>query len=568
MVKLFTSVINMSITASFVILAVLILRLCLNKAPKIFSYFLWLAVFIRLICPIALQAAFGIVPDVSAAWSEKPLGEAKEQEAEYGYMPNEAGLSAVKPEIESSIVEETQELNFYDGLSGKAVGILAVVWFITGCLLILYEVISYGVFMRMLRKEESVMMKTEEKGRSFYIRISNNIKTPFLAGILRPVIYLPDQLNDVQRDLVAEHEKMHIRRLDYLIKPAAFLICCIHWFNPLVWAAFSLMERDMEASCDEAVLRKVGFDRKKEYANTLLDLSLKESWRPGYPIGFGENSVKSRIKNTVKLKKTTFWGTTAAAVIAAAAVAILLINRKETAENLPATAFDNAEALAQQQPEPSAAGENAGGDFSFSRTYEEEDKPAVGPENQEYNYEESLPGSDSYDGQEGEYIVSKGNNETITNYVPSRDQFENLLLLLLNETEAHYDVEILYSYPVEYTRISDDFGIRIHPITQQEKLHSGIDFAADAGTPITAAADGTVVKTGFDAECGNYIILQHANGDMTYYACCEEILGEEGSKVKRGEQIATVGSTGTSTGAHLHFAVSRDGSYIEPEFDE
>lgn len=565
MVKLFTVVVNMSITASFVMLAVMAARFCLKKAPKAFSYFLWLAVFIRLICPVTLQADFGVVPDMSVAQLEKLSNEAGTQKMEYGYKPDKADLSTVNPETGSRMSEEKQELNQDKGLPYKIVRILAIIWLLIGCMLILYEVISYGTFMGRLRKENGRIMKTAEKGRSFYIRISDNINTPFLAGFLRPVIYLPDKLSDVQRELVTEHEKMHIRRLDYLIKPAAFLICCIHWFNPLVWAAFSFMERDMEASCDEAVLRKIGFDRKKEYANTLLNLSLKEGWQPGYPIGFGENSVKSRIKNAVNLKKTSFWGMTAAAVIVAAVVVILLINRKETADSLPEVSPGNMEVLVEQQPELSAAGENADGDSSFLKPYEEYDKPAENSGEQEYNYIESIPGSDAYDGHESEYFVSEEDNETITNYVPARDQFENLLL---NETGIHNDMRILYSYPVESARISDGFGTRIHPVTRQEKLHSGIDFAADAGTAVTAAADGTVVETGFDVECGNYIILQHSNGDMTYYACCEEILGEEGSEVKRGEQIATVGSTGLSTGSHLHFAVSRGGSYIEPEFQE
>ena len=99
-------------------------------------------------------------------------------------------------------------------------------------------------------------------------------------------------------------------------------------------------------------------------------------------------------------------------------------------------------------------------------------------------------------------------------------------------------------------------------------FHLGMDFAAEAGTPITAAADGAVVKTGFDSECGNYLILLHENGAATYYCHCQDILAEEGAKVKSGEQIATVGSTGRSTGPHLHFGVSRSGDYIEPIFIE
>ena len=156
------------------------------------------------------------------------------------------------------------------------------------------------------------------------------------------------------------------------------------------------------------------------------------------------------------------------------------------------------------------------------------------------------------------------NGDTIMNYQPDRDKFA---VLLLESPDASNDlVGILYRYPVEGASISSAFGTRIHPITQEEKVHSGVDFAAEEGTPIVAAADGTVVKTGFDEENGNYVILQHSNGDATYYTACKEILTQEGSEVSVGDQIATVGSTGTSTGPHLHFAVSRQGEFVEPEF--
>ncbi len=198
---------------------------------------------------------------------------------------------------------------------------------------------------------------------------------------------------------------------------------------------------------------------------------------------------------------------------------------------------------------------------------------------------EGVPGTDSnivtepaisYEGTEGgnqitNYVPSRDQFEVLTlPYIDTRDYFENILLTTEDNMEdvGVYDVLIYYDHPVENARISDDYGIRIHPITKQEKMHSGIDFAAEQGTAVTAAADGEVVAAGYDTECGNYIILRHSNGDLTYYAACEETTASVGDKVKRGEEIATVGSTGRSTGPHLHFAVSRNGQYVQPEFEE
>ena len=139
--------------------------------------------------------------------------------------------------------------------------------------------------------------------------------------------------------------------------------------------------------------------------------------------------------------------------------------------------------------------------------------------------------------------------------------------VLLRSSEGVHDMAALkYVYPLTYERISDDYGIRTHPMTGRKKIHSGMDFAAERGTPVKAAAAGYVYETGTDAACGNYVIIQHGNGDMTYYANCAEILVETGAEVEQGGQIATVGSTGRSTGPHLHYALSRNGEFVKPEF--
>lgn len=126
------------------------------------------------------------------------------------------------------------------------------------------------------------------------------------------------------------------------------------------------------------------------------------------------------------------------------------------------------------------------------------------------------------------------------------------------------EVLIQYDEPCKYLNISDPFGERSHPVSGEVRVHEGIDYRAEEGTDITAAADGTVYETGFSAEYGNYVVLLHQNGDMTYYCCCQDITVSQEEQVKRGAKIATVGSTGRSTGAHLHFALSRDGEFVDP----
>ncbi len=593
MVKLFIPVMNMSITASFVVIAVILIRLCLKKAPRIFSYLLWIPVLVRFLIPVSLESDFGIIPAVSVSreeetYTRKETEAARSEEALQGNAPSEGEpvyLPAEKVR-ETEYIYKTEEGSPTEvRIAGKSFEItpgvmkaLAYLWGLTALLLILYETVSYGIFTEKLNRENGSVTKEGEGHRSLYIRVLDGVKEPFITGFFCPVVYLPAGLEEGQRELILEHEKVHVRRLDHLIKPAALLICCVYWFNPFAWISFYLMEHDMESSCDEAVMRKVGYDRKKEYAATLLCLAEKRVWNPGRPIAFGENNVVSRIKNAVRLKKAAAWIVAAAAVAAVGSAAILLVNRPET---------DGSESAGEVQASGSEAAISGEAKEPVSEVVlpkETADPVVILPE--ESRTEENIPGEplpeiQEKDGVPGvdvneavQYVTSPDAGERNTNYDPSRDQFEVLLLTGTEDTEAaenpgaHSDELILYSYPLEYSRISDDFGTRIHPFTKEEKFHSGIDFAADQGTPITAAADGSVVSTGYDADCGNYIILRHGNGDMTYYACCETILLKEGSDVKRGEQIATVGSTGRSTGYHLHFAVSREGSFVRPEFEE
>lgn len=622
--RLFLVILNMSISASFCILAVALVRLLLVRAPKIFSYLLWAVVIIRLICPVLPETDFGLIPNVRLVRQQENL---LLQRTEHFYEPyvmehseqsmpaekiydnfapginsnEESGDDYIAERDEEDVIyylpsEQISQTSYPLSILDKRLTVIAWIWLLGALGLIVYASVKYGIFLHAIKKKE--------------------VTTPFVAGFLHPIIYLPKGLDEVQKQMVFEHEYVHIKRLDYLVKPIAFLVCCVHWFNPLVWAFFFLMERDMETSCDEAVMQKIGYDRRKDYADTLLGLSQSKAGSAGYPIAFGENHVKSRIRRVVKMKKAGIGVSIAAAVVLFVAAALLLVNRttgrtpgteatvpagderiylptETITENdttdpdkehlyLPAENVAESDSTSQDEMQlPDDAG------TEIMKTSGEEVEPFILPDIKECIF---LPNEDFSEDDDSNYLpapsLETGNQETIMNYDPARarDQFEALNLPQVDESlhvdkniryinvpqvyESFQDMEILFSYPVEYTRISDRYGGRVHPVSGGILFHLGIDFAADEGTPITAAADGTVVKTGFDSDCGNYLILLHENGAATYYSNCQDILAEEREKVKNGEQIATVGSTGKSTGPHLHFGVSRNGHYIEPKFIE
>lgn len=563
MAGLFFIVLNMSIGASVCILAVMLLRLILRRAPRIFSYLLWAVVLVRLICPVLPKAHFGILPEVELYQEVPPM----HKEASYSvYLMGKAGQYSLEmiggkwqKDRDNKTAENLEENSEHESLNnvslpveniladnvsargyGSAVTAMAMVWGLAAFGLMAYASVGYVLFIRRIK--------------------DGKVSMAFVAGLVHPRIYLPEGLDDDQQQLVREHEKIHIKRLDYLVKPFAYLVCCLHWFNPLVWTAFFLMERDMEASCDEAVIWKIGYDRRKEYANVLLGLSQSRRWRTGYPIAFGENHVKNRIKGVVKMKKARLGVVTLAVGIILAAAVLLLVNRpgEKSAADVESTA------LPPQEHAEAARMPNEALDDQESYDAEELLKKMQ----EYYSVEELLEddGSNYLPSEEGDE-AGEGRWETIMNYDPNRKRDQYEAIVLPQPEEVSNAIDILFSYPVEEARSSDGFGSRIHPESGSVMYHFGVDFAAESGTPILAAAEGTVVKTGFDAACGNYVILLHENGYATYYCRCKEIFVKEGEEAARGGQIATVGSAGDSAGAYLHFAVSRGGKFVEPRFE-
>lgn len=578
MTSLFLTVLNMSITAIFVILAVLVLRLLFKRLPRVYSYLLWIVVMLRLVCPFALEADFGVIPSVQVG--AKTGTETRQEsmsnstEKQFQTLPAESvsvgehteyDLSGEK--IRNSIpdawyTEVDKKLNFDgelhigQGISDAVWKILSVIW-LTGML----SFIGYGIwsYRKLLLKLQKIPEQPKRiAGQEGYrVVASEYIGTPFTAGFLKPTIYLPAGLATNHEEMVIEHEKMHIRRRDYLIKAAAYMMTCLHWFNPFVWLSFYLLEADMEASCDEAVLRRIGYDRKKNYANALLSLGADHTMEIGRcPLAFGENNVKERIKNAIGLKKIKTWVAIVSAILVVGVIALLSVNHtgKNNTEN-------DADIMQEQIEENIVEGD---GELISQQAAEDNVIKNI--------QEPAAPDTSLQDApdQDRNSIteVPQATDAADTQLEISSGETDDPAAVLLRNPEGNYvDVQILYGYPVADSTFITTYGTRVHPVDGTVRVHSGIDFRADSGSDIYAAADGTVFETGYDTNCGNYIILSHSNGDMTYYMHCSELLAEVGQKVTRGEIIAKVGSTGMSTGAHLHFAVSHDGGYIEPVFE-
>lgn len=279
---LFLEILNLSFYGSFAIAAVLVLRFLLKKSPKSISYGLWLVVFLTLILPVRIKTSYSPMPVGIESFRQVKLYQAVPQV--------ESGISLVDDFVaERTPVRKLGEEVFP---MERMVEGASVVWAIGTVVLLGYGMISSWK----LRKK----LKNGEKLEPNVYQVEG-LPTAFVMG-MPPCIYLPADLTEEERGYVLCHERIHIKRHDMRIKQGAFIILCLHWFNPLVWLAFRCMEADMESSCDEKVLEKMGTDIKKGYSLSLVRLSAEERWF-GTPLAFGEKPIKTRVKHILQYKK-------------------------------------------------------------------------------------------------------------------------------------------------------------------------------------------------------------------------------------------------------------------------
>ncbi len=307
MTEMFLTIFNMSLTASYVILIILILRLLLKRAPKVISYALWSVAAFRLLCPISFESLFSLIP-INTTIIPQNIAYQQIPQIYSGIAPVDAYINGSLPA--PTLYASVNPLQIY-------IMIAAVLWFWGVISMFIYSVISV------------VLLKGKLKGAALMegnIYVADNLKTPFVLGIFSPRIYIPAGMKEEEMSYIIRHEQTHIRRLDHMIKPLAFFILCLHWFNPLVWLAFIIMSMDMELSCDERVIREMGSKIKKAYSSSLLSLATDRRTWNGSPLAFGEGSVKNRIKCILNYKKPGVWILTGSLLLVIAVGGGLLAN--------------------------------------------------------------------------------------------------------------------------------------------------------------------------------------------------------------------------------------------------
>ena len=311
METLFITLVNMSITASWLVLAVIGVRLVFRKTPKWILCLLWGLVALRLIFPFSLESALSLIPSTQTL----------PQEIVYTAQPEihsgiEAVDSVINPVLEENVTapepvvtsaNPTQIWSFF----------LAWAWAAgCGCML-LYALVSY-----LLLKHRVAAAIPLEKG----IKQSEFVDSPFVLGLFRPVIYLPISISPKDLPYVVSHEQSHIRRGDHWWKPVGFVLLSVYWFNPVLWLAYILLCRDIEAACDERVIRNMGMEDRRAYSTALLNCSIRRKSIAACPLAFGEVGVKERIKSVMHYKKPGFWILLAALVVTIVVAVCFLTN--------------------------------------------------------------------------------------------------------------------------------------------------------------------------------------------------------------------------------------------------
>jgi murein DD-endopeptidase MepM/ murein hydrolase activator NlpD len=531
-------IMEMSLTAAVLIGAVVIIRAAaLYRLPKKTFLVLWGAVICRLLIPFSIPSRFSVYTGVDL------LRQAAAQPAPAAAPAVFAGMPYA---MAASGAANTENMGQAAGGGALALPVspLVLIWLAGICVLAVFFAVSYFRYVREFKTALPVdnviaeaWLREHPLRRPVRIRQSDRISAPLTYGIFSPVLLVPkatDWTDGAKVRYILTHEYVHIRRFDALMKLLLTAALCVHWFNPLVWVMYVLANRDIELTCDEAVVRTFGEAARSSYALTLIGLEEKKIRFAPLCNNFSRNATEERIKAIMKIKKYTLPVIIAAVVVVAGVIVGLATSKKADGGQTGAAA--NAAAITSSTPSPgntpaqaSAPSASAGPGGSSAAPASEapvEPSPAATTEAPAVTDKEPAP-----EVSPAVQIVSEKG----------------------------------WIWPVtDSVTVTSKFGMRYHPIFMEYRFTDHIDIAAEEGMSVSAALDGTVSEAGFDSERGNYIVLDHDQDMQTVYSHLSETAVKAGDTVSAGDKIGTVGSTGNATGPFLAFGVSENGHSVNP----
>lgn len=507
--SLFITILNNAIVASWLIAAIILLRLVFKKVPKWVHCMLWILVAVKLLLPINIETPFGFLPKTKPILENITVAE----------VPTvDTGISGIDESINFTLAKNMSRDNIeYVTVTpmGVYMYIASLIW-LTGIIIMLaYFIISFLV----IRHKVSASIRTASN-----IYECDEIVSPFILGLISPKIYLPSGLDARVKECVIAHENVHISRRDYLWKPLGFVILAIYWFNPLCWISYILLCRDIEYACDEKTTKDKEDSWRADYCQALLDCSVQKKMITACPVAFGEVSVKNRIKKVLDYKKPAFWFV-AIAIVASLCIAVCFM----TSSDRPGI-FESTEVAVELEPVSVSVDE-------ISEDNKTTDEKAV----------------------DEETIDDKVTDEAVID----TEVTDSEVISEVTEPES-------LVWPTESSVIAKGFS-------DNDSLPEGapegvkterISIVAPVGTPVYSASSGIVIDTGFNSYDGYYIEILSDDGFHFGYYHLDQIYLNTGDTTVAGNEIGTVGNTGSSTGPHLGFSMGeQQGSefvYLDP----
>ena len=310
MAAVFLKLLNLSISASWLVLAVLVLRLVSKRSPKWMNVLLWGMVALRLMLPFSIESALSLIPSAETLSPEVVRFDPAPTITSGVELIDNAVNPSLSESFAAAPLASVNPLYVWTYLAGW-------VWLIGLGAMLLYALVSY----LRLRRRVSVSLCVREN-----IYLCDAISSPFILGVVKPRIYLPSGLDEVQRQNVLSHERAHLARRDHWWKPLGFALLAVYWFNPVLWLAYALLCRDIELACDERVIRTMDESAVKTYSTVLLACSIPRKAVITCPLAFGEVGVKERVRNALHYKKPAFWIVVASAVVCIVVAVCFLTN--------------------------------------------------------------------------------------------------------------------------------------------------------------------------------------------------------------------------------------------------
>ena len=346
MSAVFLKLVHMSISASWLVLAVVLFRLVLKKAPKSITCILWAMVALRLMIPISIESRLSLVPDTQEIYEElfvpkTAISEGNEIFSSQSFpdeIDNNNHIQIMMPEKGDQDAQSTPDPDPGPASASEPVQesklpiYVTYVWIVGITLMLAYAGVTYWK----LRRKVSASILLEEN--TF---LCDYIHSPFILGIMKPRIYLPSDLGPDTAAYALAHEKAHIKRRDHWWKPLGFMLLAVYWFNPVMWLAYILLSRDIELACDEKVIQEMDVLEKKAYAEALLNCTVSRRMIAVCPLAFGEVGVKARVKSVLNYKKPGFWIVMIAVILCVIAGVCFLTDPEKAMNQNPLSTEDS-----------------------------------------------------------------------------------------------------------------------------------------------------------------------------------------------------------------------------------